>query len=122
MAYYTDEQLAQAGRELAQAMQQLRTRVEAVEAKPAVDAMTQRWNEGREHAKSRGYGASELNELEDYMQNRGIMSHSDAMQLSPIQPKQMVFGGLPADEQKMLFDGDEEGFLRIATRRALRGQ
>ena len=119
---YSDAELAQAGRQLAESLRNLHSRVEAVEAKPAVDAMQQRWNEGRDHAKSRGYNGQELVELEDFMQNRGIMNHSDAMQLAPIQPKQMVFGGLPADEQKLLFDGDEEGFLRIATRRALRGQ
>ncbi len=50
------------------------------------------------------------------------MNHSDAMQLSPSQPKRLVFGGLPPDEIKMLFDGNEDEFLRVATRRALRGQ
>jgi hypothetical protein len=119
---YSDAELAQAGRQLAESLRNLHSRVEAVEAKPNLDAMTARWNEGREHAKSRGYDASELNELEDYMQTRGIMNHDDAMRLAPIQPKQFVFGGLPADEIKMLFDGNEDEFLRVATRRALRGQ
>ncbi len=67
MAYFTDEQLAQSGRQLAEALRTLHAKVEGLEAKPTLDAMQARWNEGRDHAKARGYGASELNELEDYM-------------------------------------------------------
>ncbi len=105
---YSEEQLAQAGRQLAQTIQHLNSKIEALEGKPAVDAFTQQWHDGRAHAKSRGYSENDgtLNELEGWMETNGVARHDYAMQLSRIKPSNLVFGGL--DERDLLFSDPDQ--------------
>jgi hypothetical protein len=124
MPYYSDEQLAEAGRALAESIRNNNARIEGLEAKPAVDRMQQQWNEGRALAKYKGYGPEDLQRLEDLMVQRGIANHADAMKVSPIQPDTTgwLLNRLQPDERQRLMNQDYSGFEHLAINRALNGE
>jgi hypothetical protein len=105
---YTDEQLAQAGANLAKALKGLGDRIEAVENRPAVEKLNQEWREGRRYAKGRGYDDRDLERLEGWMVQNAVGRHDLAVQLDPAPPEQrgMPLGGIPADEIELLMTGD----------------
>jgi hypothetical protein len=122
---YTEEQLQQAGRALANEIRALKERQDALESGPVRQQMQADWDSGRRHARSRGYGDGELDRLEtDIMVRKGIVSHADAMRLDPTPPsgKGWFLKGLPADELKLAMEGKLDEFERLSTSRALRGE
>jgi len=85
MTVYSDADLAAAGRALAAGINDLRSRIEGLESKPAADAMAETWRAGQQYARSKGYGNAELGQLEAFMAERGIVNRSDAMRVAPVQ-------------------------------------
>jgi hypothetical protein len=127
MPFYTDEQVAQAQRvaqELARDRQELTQRVERLEAKPTVDSWQQENAQGRAIAREKGYSAAEIDRLENFMVQRGIAHHQDAIAVDPTPPTSRFWrlGAIPEDEMDMLMKGDETGFLSTSIRRALNGE
>jgi hypothetical protein len=122
---YTEEQLQQAGRALANEIRALKERQDALESGPVRQQMETDWNAGQQYARSKGYSANDLNRLEtDVMIRKGISSHADAMRLDPTPPsgRGWFINGLPADELELAMSGKIDEFERLATSRALRGE
>lgn len=85
------------------------------------------WNASRERARKRGYSDEGLAKLENFMENRGILSHDDAVVLyehehPPATPAQGSSGAWnffvpPADvppDLKLLYEGNDEAWLAQA--------
>ena len=90
MAKYTDDELAAAGRQLAGAIGAIGGRLDALESAPNLERMTNTWSEGQDYARSRGYSAAELAELEKYMVERGVSHHADAIRLFDLARKSVL--------------------------------
>ena len=127
MPYYTDEQVLTAqkvAQELARDRAELTRRVEQLEAQPVLDNFQADTARGRAIARDKGYGPAEIDRLENFMVQRGIVHHQDAIAVDPTPPTSRFWklGGLPQDEFDMLMKGDDAGFLSLSTRRALNGE
>jgi hypothetical protein len=121
---YSDEELQRAGRQLAGSIRALTGKVEALEGKPALDAFQQDTAQGRAIARHKGYSAAEIDRLENFMAQRGILHHQDAIAVDPTPPTSRFWrlGAVPKDEMDMLMSGDDAGFLNTSVRRALNGE
>jgi hypothetical protein len=122
---YTEDELMNAGRQLAGAIKGLSGRLEALESGPVRRQMETDWRAGQQYARSKGYSANDLNRLEEnVMIPRGLASHYDAIKLDPTPPsgKGWFLNGLPADELQLAMEGKIDAFERLATSRALRGE
>jgi hypothetical protein len=127
MPWYDDAQVQQAQevvRELARERQALAARVDALEAKPVLDNFQADTARGRAIARDKGYGPAEIDRLENFMAERGILHHQDAIRVDPVPPDTRFWklGGLPQDEFDALMKGDDAGFLNTSIRRALNGE
>jgi hypothetical protein len=122
---YSEEELMNAGRQLAGAIKGLTGRLEALEGKPFQDAFNQEWSAGQRYARQKGYGAEDLARLEQDMVEKGVSRHIDAVALDSSRPATMrgaLLGGLPADEMALAMSGKLDEFERLAISRARRGE
>lgn len=101
----------------------LEQRLDEREASEHTRALSQSWNTSRERARRRGYSDEGLSKLENFMENRGILSHDDAIVLfehenPPPSPARgsgpwNFFAAQPQDaaDLKLLYDGQDEQWL-----------
>lgn len=124
MPIYSEEDMANAGRQIATLLRQQHDRIQQLEGKPAVDAMQEEWSAGRELARRKGYGPDDLNRLETEMVSRGVARHADMLRLDSTPPsgRGYFLNNLPRDELDMLMSGDDNGYLSLATARARNGE
>lgn len=98
----------------------------------SIASLRSRWETGRGRARASGYTDEGLEKLEKFMEERGVADHEiaiPAFERANPPPEPVVSGnqswnflgspGEAAPDLKMLFDGDEEGFLRQAVPTAL---
>jgi hypothetical protein len=90
---YTDEELAQAGRQLAASITENKTRLDSLEARPTLDRMNSEWASGQAFLQAKGYSADEIRRVEDtIMVPRGIARHHDAYAVDPARPTGFGWG------------------------------
>jgi hypothetical protein len=100
MPQYTEADLMVVGQQLAQALQTLDKRLNAIEAKPVLDAQNQEWNAGRQRLFDRGLTAEEVDRTEDRMVKRGVRHHEDAIALGLAPEPKLVWGNMVPDAVK----------------------
>jgi hypothetical protein len=87
---------AEAAALLGEMLVKTNARLDALEAAPARNQYSRSVDRGRQRAAQNGYVGPRLQELEQFMIDRGITRHEDAMQLMP--------SAAPTD----YFSGDED--------------
>jgi ribosome assembly protein YihI (activator of Der GTPase) len=108
-------------------LQALEERLDERDNTEQTRALSQNWNAGRERARKRGFADEGLAKLENFMEQRGILSHDDAVVLfehdhpPPIQARSSgawdFFGAQPQNsgpDLKLLFEGQDEAWLAQA--------
>ncbi len=86
MPWIDDNQLAQGERLLSDYARRNEERLNELEQRPQLEAMTAQWTAGRQALRHAGWGHDDIGRLENFMQERGIASHEDARRVMPYQP------------------------------------
>jgi hypothetical protein len=103
---YNDQELHSAATQLAQAMNTLHKKVEALEAKPAYDRFAAEVAESHDFLRSRGLSEAQIAKGEERMVARSNGNYQDAYSLGYFGQGKPVIGGIPADKLAKMMSGD----------------
>lgn len=121
----TEEMLIEAFKQIGQTANNFKDDIEGLKNRPAQEQFQQSWQAGQRFARSKGYNDQEQARLLKMNTEKSAEQiWQDMVRLDPTPPTPAagILGGLPADEFKMLMNGDEDGFTNLAVSRALRGE
>jgi hypothetical protein len=116
---YSDQELHNAATQLAQALNTLHGKVEALEAKPGVDRFKQEVADSHDFLRSRGLSPEQISKGEARMAQRGNANYQDAYQLGYFGAGKPVIGGIAADKLQRMMNGDYEAVADELTEEAL---
>jgi hypothetical protein len=106
MAQYSQDEMVHAATAIAEAMNRLNKKVEALEAKPAYDRFTADVAENHEFLRGRGLSAEQISKGEERMVARSNGNYADAFRLGYFGQGKPVIGGIPADRLAKMMSGD----------------